>query len=800
MSAGTLTYQKLKNFGSGISKEKTGNIFKSLITRDSLLLLPLSFLVGRASILGGLMPFGAGIYIALLRSQVSRITAAISILSGMLTAGAGEQIYIVLTAIILYDIFQIPLKKDKPVSKTTRSVMGSIAVAIPQLVIVALQGFLLYDLLRALLYSAIVFLSVYIFDSSIPFISSSEKRYVYSNEEILCLAITAAVMLSGMSGIKISGLVIKNVLSILIILLFGYKCGPAVGSSIGVTVGLIVSMSGVSTPLIIGSYAFCGLLCGTLRNLGKIGSSLGFVMGNAVLTLYLNGSTEVLIYLNEIIAAVVLFIIVPQRWMDAIADGLLRVGETPGTRSGYTARIKEMTVNKLNKFSRAFKELSQTFNEISETQAVTNKQDISSLFDRVADKVCKDCSLCLHCWDRNFYNTYQVMFKIVEKLDAKGRIEEKDIPSYFMERCERISDFVQAVNNIYEIFKVDMVWKGKIGESRGLVSQQMEGLSRVISNLAAEIGRDVNFKADYENTLRRELDKAGIRTREVTVYKNKWDRYEITISHKGCGGKRNCISKMEKVVSGVIGRKMIKESGECLNDRKSGCCTLKMVEQELLKVTTGVAQISKQNEAVSGDSYTFQNTGDGKYIVALSDGMGSGQKAATQSRATISLLEQLMESGFDKDTSVKLINSVLVLKSTDESFATIDLSVIDLYEGEVEFVKIGAVPTFIKKKDRTEVVRSASLPAGILSNIELELIHKRVDNGDFVIMLSDGVYDSFSRRDSGEKGLLEFIEKVNSINPQQIADMILDEACANDNCNPLDDMIVLAAKVWKPVK
>jgi len=81
--------------------------------------------------------------------------------------------------------------------------------------------------------------------------------------------------------------------------------------------------------------------------------------------------------------------------------------------------------------------------------------------------------------DRNFYNTYQVMFKIVENLEKKGWIDESDIPEYFMERCERIGEFVRQVNNVYELFKVDMVWKNRIGESRGLISQQLDGLAKL---------------------------------------------------------------------------------------------------------------------------------------------------------------------------------------------------------------------------------------------------------------------------------------------------------------------------------
>jgi stage II sporulation protein E len=389
------------------------------------------------------------------------------------------------------------------------------------------------------------------------------------------------------------------------------------------------------------------------------------------------------------------------------------------------------------------------------------------------------------------------MFRIVEKLDSKGRIEDRDIPGYFLDRCERISDFVIAVNNVYELFKVDMVWKGKISESRELVSQQLEGLSKVVSNLASEIDSEVKFKVNLEENIIASLNKIGIKLAEVVVVENKWGKFEVNISHKGCGGKRVCISSIEKIVSDVVGRKMIKDGVECT--RKGKTCTLCLIEEEAYSVTTGIAKLSKYDNMVSGDNYTFMNTGNGKFIVALSDGMGTGHKAAIQSRATISMLEQFMESGFDKDTAVKLINSVLVLKSDEDSFATIDLSIIDLYDGEVEFVKIGAVSAFIKRDEKVEVVKSMSLPAGILSNIEMELVHRKVESGNFIILVTDGIIDAFKKDGDGDKLLQQFINDIGSINPQEIADLILDEAYRKCESKPVDDMMVSVAKVWKRV-
>ena len=52
-------------------------------------------------------------------------------------------------------------------------------------------------------------------------------------------------------------------------------------------------------------------------------------------------------------------------------------------------------------------------------------------------------------------------------------------------------------------------------------------------------------------------------------------------------------------------------------------------------------------------------------------------------------------------------------------------------------------------------------------------------------MLSDGVIQAFSKgMEDGEKNLLRFIDEIKSINPQAIADTIIDEAYNRFNGNP----------------
>lgn len=804
MKTETLPYGSLggyreKHQKNGSSKTAVLLEYMNKTNKTNLIVIPAAFLLGRISLMGGLMPFGIALYAATLGLNLSRTLIALAILAGMLSSGATIQIYTAAVAMVLFNAMNIPFKKSVGSSLRT-GIIAFVGVLIPEMLITYLQGFLMYDILKSLLNGFLIFALVFVFKNVLEVLGSTTKKYVLTNEEVLSIAIACALSLGGLGTLTILGVSLKNILCILVILVFSYRTGAGNGAAIGVIVGTVICISSNSSPVVISSYAFCGLLSGILRNMGKIGSCVGVLMGNAVLTFYTNGSTEVLIFLYEIIIAIVLFMLIPDKITDAAVNRFNKTIMARGDKKGYSTRIKEITVGKLNKFSKAFGEMAKTFDEISETKSITEKHDITAIFDRVADRVCKDCSLCSHCWEQNFCNTYQILFKIVEKLDSKGWIEQQDIPQYFMDRCERLDDFVKAINYTYELFKVDMVWRSRIGESRGLVSQQMKSMSKIISNLANELNTDIVFKEDIENQIVLELTKKGVRSAEAVVYENKFGNYEVSLTYKGCGGKRSCIGCVEKVVSDIIGCKMVKDSSECGLNTKTDICSIKLLKEDNLKVITGVARIAKNEKYVSGDNYTFLNSGDGKYIAALSDGMGTGHKACMQSKATVNLIEQFMESGFDKDTTVKLINSILVLKSNDESFATIDISVVDLYNGEVEFVKVGAAPTFIKRAEFVEIVRAASLPAGILSNVELELIHKNVSNGEFIIMVSDGIVDSFKNSEDSIIEVQNIITQMTSKNPQQIADDLLNEALSRcEDREPIDDMMVMVSKIWKPL-
>ena len=170
--------------------------------------------------------------------------------------------------------------------------------------------------------------------------------------------------------------------------------------------------------------------------------------------------------------------------------------------------------------------------------------------------------------------------------------------------------------------------------------------------------------------------------------------------------------------------------------------------------------------------------------------MGSGSEAAKESNETVRLLEGMLVAGIDKETAVKLINSVLILKSYDENFATIDMLVFDLYTGVGEFIKTGSAGSYIKKGKKVVCLRSASLPTGIVGTLEPAKSRMRFVKGDVIIIASDGVTEVI-RDDSWIREVLKNLQEQSA---QEISELLMSKALKLQT-EHTDDMTVIAVKI-----
>lgn len=223
--------------------------------------------------------------------------------------------------------------------------------------------------------------------------------------------------------------------------------------------------------------------------------------------------------------------------------------------------------------------------------------------------------------------------------------------------------------------------------------------------------------------------------------------------------------------------------------------TVLFTEDVTYKVLYGAARVTREKESVSGDNYACTCMDD-QFLMCLSDGMGSGPEACRESETVVELLEEFVMSGFSRETAARMVNSALVLQRKDGMFSSVDVCSLDLYTGICEFVKAGAATTFIRRSNWVETITSTSMAAGLVQQLDLEKTSKKLYDGDYLVMVTDGVLDALPRQQE-EHIMKEIILHAQETSPKELGRYILEKVLAYSNYHAADDMTVLVAGMWK---
>lgn len=769
----------------------------NLFSFQDIILCLSAFFSSRSIILKSLMPFGMSFFTSVygVSDKQKAFLVGIASLAGYLTSQKGI-LSLSRTVTLLFLIFLSFVFKTDDKNRAFKMVFTGFIINTIMYIIFHMQfspgGIVDYDIAMALVESVIFAASSYIFICGMPLYLENKKRKRLSGEEMIFIGLIISIIVSGMWDIAYKGFSIKNMVAFFVVLALGYIDGPAIGAAIGAVIGLISAMSNISMPVSLGIYAFCGLIAGVFKELGKIITCIAFVITAGLLGLYTAGIGGAETIFIEVLIPSIIFILIPKRYFERIS--LLINGDKMAVelQKSYIERVKDIMTLRLESISSTLSSLSGILEENMDNE-LSYKSEINGIVEKLVDRVCSGCDNKNLCWKKELYYTYDSFIELLRIIESSGRINSSFLPDDIKRKCIRPNELVKQANYIFEIFKLNNTWKKKLIKSRMIVSDQIKGVSEFIKTMIDEVATSIEFKNDIEEDIAVALDKKGLDFDDVFAVKNKRGGYEVTIYKKPCSGRQECSKEFSSVVSEVVNARMVRDGSQCRFNKDSSMCHFRLIEGESYDIITAAARIAK--EEISGDNYSFGKAGEGRYMVAISDGMGSGVPAKMESSTTISLLEKFIEAGYERGAAIKAINSVLVFKSSSESFSTIDLALIDLYSGVGEFVKVGAAPAFIKSRDNISVIRSTSLPVGILDEIDIESEYVKLKNGDMVIMVSDGVVDAGG--ELKEKWIINFIREFDSVNPKDVAEAILERAKKLCDGNIIDDMTVLVSKLWK---
>ncbi|MGM9533776.1 MAG: stage II sporulation protein E, partial [Intestinibacter sp.] len=651
----------------------------------------------------------------------------------------------------------------------------------------------LYSFIVVGVESIIVFTSVFIFAYGTKFLVSNQNKMSIKTEEIISISLLTTFSIMGVGQMAILGVSLRNVLSTIFILISAIIGGASIGSSCGVIVGLAFIINNAISAIYMGIYAFAGLIGGAFNRVNRYLCVLGYVLSWIIIFAYTSGLESNINSIRDILIGALIVSVLPKAFFERIESAIKININTSQSINDYIVRTKELTNSKLINIQRAYSELANTFEKIRQKDEIINQNDIAQLIDMVYKDECSYCSMKKVCWEVRFNKTYTLMYNMIQNLE-EGQLTVEAIPEEFKKSCMNPEQIIKISNYYYKMFALNYDWSMKFEEGRKLIADQIRNISKSIKNLSDDLEMSTMLDLTKEKNLLDELERNNIIVNKLNYLTKGKNEFKITIDKNTCTNGGLCDQKLIKVISDYL--------GEQLSAQKYGCniykdtCKIVLTKAEKFTATTQALSLSRDGHVLCGDNYTYMEIDNGQYMMAICDGMGKGKRAYDESSTTIDILEKMIEARIDNEIVIKTINNMLLLSNSDEIFSTLDLGIIDLKQGRLETVKMGACSTYIKRANNdVDFISSSSLPVGILSEIKLDRHNYKLNDGDYIIMVSDGIIDAGKNNDIGENWLIYFLKKLDTYNPKEIIDRIINRAIELQLNNIEDDMTVMVTKI-----
>ena len=596
--------------------------------------------------------------------------------------------------------------------------------------------------------------------------------------ETAALIFSASVFLLAVAEFKIIGLSLGGILAVTLILAaarfgmssYGAVCGAVVGFVMSINMGQLSSAGMV--------YAFCGLMSGLFSALGSLGMIIAYIGTTLVTCLIIGNQTIVGPLFFEAVIGCGLFLIIPKKTAGFIG-GLL----SPTTEISRLDSVKGALIMRLEFASGALRDIYETVEDVAAKLKKINCPDFDKTLNKIEDDVCGGCSLRRHCWETAKEIT------AADALATWNRIKspqaEDTEPTEF--RCIRRGRFEKAIKAHCADYDSMRAAESRLSEVRGVISDQFEGVAKMLGDLSEEFKYEVRHDQRATENIILAFKNMGFHAVRCIAAQDKWGRLSADIHIKGAADR--VINKMEVVrhLSLALSRDMDTPTVNVGGDD----AFIFITEKPNYKVEIGLTQIPEEKGKLCGDTAKYFADGRGRFMMVLSDGMGTGGRAAVDSAMVSGLFSRMLKSGFGYDCSLKIINSSMIFKSTDESLATVDIAAIDLFDGECELLKAGAAPTFVKRGSKVGKAESRSLPPGILRNIAFDKATLSLKPEDIVVMVSDGA----TAEDTG--WITDILKKWTIGSAQQLADEIALAARRRRKDGHSDDITALVAILKK---
>lgn len=551
----------------------------------------------------------------------------------------------------------------------------------------------------------------------------------------------------------------------------GMLCGVCLAFTAGLSGELRFAGAGL---------ALGGFLCGEFMRNNRYICTLGFLAPVCVCAV-VDGTVPAYMTVAECALAGAIFLLIPE----SIFSELCKRFNAP-----VPIYIKSddglLISKKLGKASVAINRVSDCVTAIQRTFKPNPDAELYSAIRSTWAKVCSECELQESCRKEVKNPSDEAVERLALALKNNAQLDETRFPKGFFASCYSFNEMQTKLQSRYIDFSANQVVQGQILQIRGLMSDQFRNMADILKSFADEFDEEISLDIKTADIIAAEAMEFGLDVISADSFTDKLGR--ISISLNVSSPVRHFESaKLTDSLSNAIGTNLdIPEIYENENQ-----CTLRFSQKIMYSVSIGAYSKPTLSESVCGDYYRSFKDENGRYIIILSDGMGTGSSAAVDSAMTSELFSNLVKSGLSFDCALAVVNSALLVKSESESLATLDAVCIDLYTGKTDFMKAGAAATFIFHRGNIIVYEKPSMPIGILRDISFSKATASLEKGDAIIMLSDGVLGE-SNGWIQQKLKTWYTE---NDSPQTLAETIIESAGERKGKKHTDDMTAVVIKI-----
>lgn len=608
--------------------------------------------------------------------------------------------------------------------------------------------------------------------------------YKLTVSEIVCGSIVLMAISSGLVSCDIYDFSILKLFVSFLILTISFTSNISYTLVFASVMG-IGSMLPTNNPIYIAPFIIYALAVSIFRMQNKIFPALALVASEFLIGYYFNlYYTFGVIDFIPIILSVLIFICIPKKMFKNISILLSTNNERLAIKN-VVNRNREVLQRRLGNLAEVFCDMDEVFRKLIKKE-MSEEEAKDMLYEEIKDTICKGCSENKHCHRTFGEDTKKIFKELITIAYERGKITLLDLPSYLSSRCGKANYLINEINTLTNQYKSYSRLVGNVDTSKLLIADQLSGMAGLMKTLASEVDTMVSFDSTRESKLIDELAVNNIICTDAVVYEkgNRTTLASVIVREEDVNKL-----KLQQVVTKICGGKMV------INDvyptEKAGLVNVNLKSAPMFDCVFGLSCKPRSNGTISGDSHSIERLDGDKFMFAICDGMGSGEKAGEKSQTAVGLVENFYKAGFDNDIILSSVNKLLNLEK-DDMFSTIDVCVIDLKNGIADFVKMGSASSYIRGVDECKIVESGALPIGVLQDAKALTKKIVLNEKDMVVICSDGINDTFG----SDSEMKDFLLTIKTANPQEFADAVLEKALANNNGYAVDDMTCIVVKIF----